>query len=137
MKVIPQSIKDKILEHLKDGLSCREIAKQIPSVSHMTVSRLLKAELEYHELEQVVHKNYPIMTNIVTDISGKTENAVLAAREISVLTGQAVHPENVHRLLRKDGLKPIKKKRSSFSLRNIENSDLKFPENTPIGCRRF
>ena len=136
MKVIPQSIKDKILEHLKDGLSCREIAKQIPSVSHMTVSRLQKAKPELPRIragrpQKLSHHD---KRKVVRDISsGKTENAVLAAREISILSGQAVHPENVRRVLRKAGLKSIKKKRSRFSLRNIENSDLNLPENTPIG----
>ena len=40
MKIIPQHIKTKIVDYLKEGLSCRDVAKRVPSVSHMTVSRI-------------------------------------------------------------------------------------------------
>ena len=80
----------------------------------MTVSRLLKAEPELPRIragrpQKLSHHD---KRKVVRDISsGKIGNAVLAAREISVLTGQVVHPENVRsRVLRKAGLKPIKKK---------------------------
>ena len=33
IKVIPQPVKQKIVDLLRDGLSCREVAKKIPSES--------------------------------------------------------------------------------------------------------
>ena len=40
MKVIPISTKTKILDYVAEGPSTRQIAKKVPSVSHMTVTRL-------------------------------------------------------------------------------------------------
>ena len=70
MKFIPQHIKTKIVDYLKEGLSCRDVVKRM--------------------------------------LSGKIENAVIAAHELSEITRQTVHPEDVRRVLRKAGLKSIK-----------------------------
>ena len=117
MKIIPQHIKTKIVEYLKEGLSCRDVAKRVPSVSHMTVSRILNTETGLprtragrpHKLSDHAKRK------VIRDISsGKIENAVIAAHELSEVTRQTVHPENVRRVLRKAGLKSIRKKKKPF-----------------------
>ena len=114
MKVIPQPV-----DLLRDVLSCREVSKKIPSISHMNVSRILKAESGIPRIKAGRPQRLPEINKrkVIRDISsGKTENAVLAARELSGVTGRTVHPENVRSVRRKAGLKSIKKKRSRFSL---------------------
>ena len=44
MRIISQSVKEKTWDYSKDGLPDRKVPKKLPSVSHMTVSRILKAE---------------------------------------------------------------------------------------------
>ena len=84
MKIFPQHIKTRIVDYLKEGLSCRDVAKRVPSVSHMTVSRILNTETGLpraragrpYKLSD--HTNWKVIRDI---LSGKIENAVIAAHE--------------------------------------------------------
>ena len=117
MKIIPQHIKTKIVDYLKEVLSCRDVDKRVPSVSHMTVSRILNTETGLpraragrpHKLSDHAKRKVIRGTS-----SGKIENDVIAAHELSEVTRQTVHPENVRRVLRKAGLKSIKKNKTPF-----------------------
>ena len=120
MKIIPQHIKTKIVDYLKEGLSCRDVAKRVPSVSHMTVSRILNTETGLPRARAgrpnklFDHAKRKVKRDIS---SGKIENAVIAAHELSEVTRQAVHPESVRRVLRvlrKAGLKSIKTNKNPF-----------------------
>ena len=131
MKIIPQHIKTKIVEYLKEGLSCRDVAKRVPSVSLMTVSRILNTETGLprsragrpHKLSDHAKRK------VIRDISsGKIENAVIAAHELSEVIRQTVHPENVRRVLRKAGLKSIKKKKKPFLSKKHRKQRLDFAQ---------
>ena len=123
------------MDYLKEGLSCRDVAKIVPSVSHMTVSRILNTETGLprpragrpHKLSD--HAKLKVIRDIS---SGKIENAVIAAHELSEITRQIVYPENVRRVL---GLKSIKKKKSRSSLqkKKLRKQRLDFFRNLPIG----
>ena len=117
MKIIPQQLKTKIVDYLKEGLSCSDVAKKVPSVSHMTVSRILNTETGLPRARAC--RPYKLSGHaklrMIRDISsGKIEKAVKATHELSEVTRQTVHPENVRRVLRKAGLKSIKKKKQPF-----------------------
>ena len=75
----------------------------------------------YPEVKQIVCQNYPNKTRIYeqdTHIrqisSGKAENVVLAARDISLVTGQNVLPENVRSGIEEVGPKLKKTKKKLF-----------------------
>ena len=129
MKIIPQHIKTKIVDYLNEGLSCRDVAKRVPSVSHMTVSRILNTETGLsraragrpHKLSDHAKRK------VIRDISsGKIENAVIAAHQLSEVTRQTVLPENVRRVLRKAGLKSIKKKKKPFLSKKTSKTTIRF-----------
>ena len=131
MKIIPQHIKTKIVEYLKEGLSRHDVAKRVPSVSHMTVSRILNTETGLprtragrpHKLADHAKRK------VIRDISSrKIENAVIAAHELSEFTRQTVHPQNVRRVLKKAGLKSIKKKKKPFLFKQYQKQQLDFAQ---------
>ena len=105
------------MDYLKEGLSCRDVAKRVSSVSHMTVSRILNSETGLpraraggpHKLSD--HAKLKVIKDIS---SGKIENAVIAVHELSEVTRQTLHPKNVRRVLKKAGLKSIKEKKKPF-----------------------
>ena len=119
------------MDYLKEGLSCRDVAKRVPSVSHMTVSRLLNTETGLqraragppHKLSD--HAKRKVMRDIS---SGKIENAVISAHELCEVTRQTVNPENVRRVLRKAGLKSIKKKKKTFLSKKHRKQRLDFAQ---------
>ena len=119
------------MDYLKEGLSCRDVAKRVPSVSHMTVSRILNTETGLprtragrpHKLSDHAKRK------VIRDISsGKIEKAVIAAHELSEVTRQTVHPENVRRVPRKAGLKSIKKKKKPFLSKKHRKQRLDFAQ---------
>ena len=98
----------------------------------MTVSRILNTETGLprtragrpHKLSSDHAKR-----KVIRDISsGKFENAVIAAHELSEVTRQTVHPENVRRVLRKAGLKSIKKKKKPFLSKKHRKQRLDFAQ---------
>ena len=117
------------MDYLKKGLSCRDVAKRVPSVSHMTVSRILNTETGLpraragrpHKLSDHAKRK------VIRDISsGKIENALIAAHELSEVTRQPVHPENVRRVLRRAGLNSIKKKKKPFLYKKTSKTTIRF-----------
>ena len=118
------------MDYLKEGLSCRDVAKRVTSVSHMTVSRILNTETGLPRARAGrPHKLSDHAKRKVIDISsGKIENAVIAAHELSEVTRQTVHPENVRRILRKAGLKSIKKKKKTFLSKKHRKKQLDFAQ---------
>ena len=117
------------MDYLKEGVSCRDVAKRVPSMSHMTVSRILNNETGLpratagrpHKLSDHAKRK------VIRDISsGKIENAVIAAHELSEVTRQTVRPENVRRVLRKAGLKSIKKKKKPFLSKKTSKTTIRF-----------
>ena len=70
----------------------------------MTVCRILKAEsgiprIKTGHPQKLSEINKRKVTRDIS--SGEIQNAVLAARELSGVTGRTVHPEKVCRVLRK------------------------------------
>ena len=97
----------------------------------MTVSRILNTETGLprtragrpHKLSDHAKRK------VIRDISsGKIENTVIAAHELSEVTRQTVHPENVRRVLRKAGLKSIKKKKKPFLSKKHRKQRLDFAQ---------
>ena len=97
----------------------------------MTVSRILNTETGLprtragrpHKLSDHAKRK------VIRDISSrKIENAVIAAHELSEVTRQTVHPENVRRVLRKAGLKSIKKKKKPFLSKKHRKQRLDFAQ---------
>ena len=78
---------------------------------------------------------------MIRDISsGKIENAAIAAHQLSEVTRQTVHPENVRRVLRKAGLKSFKKKKKPFLSKKHQKQLLDFAQKhanwTVEDCKR-
>ena len=130
MKVIPISTKTQIFEYVAEGLSTRQIAKKVPSVSHMTVTRLRSEH--FNGLAKPKAGRPSKLTpydkrKLVRDMSsGRIQTAVDAAKELSNTMETQLHPEAIRRVLRKSGLKAIKKKKKPFLSRKHRQQRLEF-----------
>ena len=104
-----------MMDNLKGSCLSRQIADKVASVSHMTIAQRRKQAAVNVPLSDPGRPSILTYTDnrkkVRDTTSGKEDTAVVVAKQLTETSQKTIHPKASSRVLRKDGLKSLRKQK--------------------------